>query len=373
MTKTPARKVSVAGKATAKTPPKVKAATRAKAPAKAKVPTKAKVPVKAKVPIEVKVPAKVKAPIIPKAAATARTPTKAKTAAKATALAAKKTGPAPKTPPPRKQAVQTLSAVVTLRAGMYLIRLLRKAEGGGLRQVSFRPRAKAKGGKVFFFEGPGVTKQSLTRAGQCLIVRVDGEPAQVNIARVVDTPAALDRFTLRFDRIDDSGALHREDERGAAVAEAPRQADPAPATTPASSLMPIELAGDFATVGSRMAPPGQWLGSTTENHALEGITVRWPGKPDGVDLFIAAQASLIGELPEVGVDQLTGVRGLGLPLTGIGFRLDGPLAKSYVLQAEAAFSNGSLARSNPGQQAQLASPGGAEPLTALRISIWPTG
>jgi hypothetical protein len=103
---------------------------------------------------------------------------------------------------------------------------------------------------------------------------------------------------------------------------------------------------------------------------IEGIEIRWPNRPAGVNLSYEVAAGLRKRerSHEIQAGQFAGSRGEALPLVGIKLRLTGPNASRYELTADALFL-GSHVDSRSGQEIFLSGSTGREPLVGLRLSL----
>lgn len=260
----------------------------------------------------------------------------------------------------------TVQSSVTLPSAMYLIRLLRKQDGEGLREVCVRKDENFPNGEVTFFSGLGVSGQTLNAPGQCLVVRVADAAAHLTLDYVLDRPDALEFFVVKIDRIDDSGRLPDGDAK-----QKPAISPPAKnAATPISAVLPITLTGQIDSLGEVAVALGEWLGKPDSNQSIEGIVLSWPDKPAGLELSISAQLGLIGMLPHVGLNEYVGVKGLGAPFTGISLQLSGPQAEHYLFELEAVFGGWGKVSSGPCRETNLTGPTETEPIVALKLAVW---
>lgn len=243
---------------------------------------------------------------------------------------------------------------------MYLIRLIR------LTDVNVRYIAKLaveKGNRQrspTFFPGCGVSGKTLNQPGQCMVVRVDDEPATLVVTYLVDQASDLDSHTLKIDRIDDSGRL------------------PGPATNErnttesrCSSNVPLQLIGRLFGGSQIRAEPTEWLGDPEGQEALEGITVTCTALPADLELFTTVEIHPLGKLPEAAFDTYAGLKGYALPITGVQFRLSGKSAHNYELWVDGSFANWGIVSAGPGTDLALSGPTRTEALVALRLVVRP--
>lgn len=243
---------------------------------------------------------------------------------------------------------------ITLSRGLYLLRLIQVAPGGGLDKVSIW-NMDGGGAGLAFFPGVGVSGQSLISPGQCLVVRVESPQGRLRVDYFVRHASVLQSYSVRVDRVDDSGLPAGPAERSPPVRPVRQNL----------SLSGEALTGELLTMGA-----DGWL-SVPDEGGLETLVIDWPEQPPGAELMIRPSVVKLGTLREVSLGREIGLRGRGLPLLGLELLLHGPLAAHYQLFAEARFAEWGRVESGPGTRLVLKEPALQKPLCALRISLIP--
>jgi hypothetical protein len=133
----------------------------------------------------------------------------------------------------------------------------------------------------------------------------------------------------------------------------------------------IDVLAHVARRGDVNVASGQWVCGPDAPAPIEGIEVRWPGRPPAVSL---AYSVIIGQarrsLPECMEGEFAGTRGQATPVVGLRIRLHGPGASQFEIHAEALFRGSRIALER-GRDVELSGPTGREPLVGLRLSIEP--
>ena len=101
----------------------------------------------------------------------------------------------------------------------------------------------------------------------------------------------------------------------------------------------LRLLGHIAGIGDVHAGANEWLAGPTAPSRIEGISIEWPTKPDGVDIRYSVKTAqplnISGRIVDLGA--FVGTRGRAMALTGLMFELSGPDAALYQFSAEALF------------------------------------
>jgi hypothetical protein len=113
---------------------------------------------------------------------------------------------------------------------------------------------------------------------------------------------------------------------------------------------------------------GDWIAGPELPAQIEGIELRWPGKPADVDLEYVVTVGTRGaqRLPVRRTGEFAGTRGRGLPITSLAISLRG--GNTLSMRLEALFL-GAPAVSKKGRELSVAGPTGREPLVGLRMSM----
>lgn len=253
------------------------------------------------------------------------------------------------------------SRVTLLEPGMYIFRYASQpiAERSVLIALQQAPLGK---GVIDFFPAEGVSKNMLTRLGDCIIGRVKGGISTVLITEYYLADLDIDPVDLRIDRIDTSPAIMRNF----------LSAKPAPEAVALSAIAPtqakLELTGHIQAVGD-FSVTDVWLGDESAQTGLEGFKIIWNNKPDGVDLAYTSTIAGAGPSQKVLTGSFTGARNKGASLIAVGFGLTGPNRDHYDLSGQVVFAGAT--RQNIVPEQMLFGPRGTEPLVALQISITP--
>ena len=253
------------------------------------------------------------------------------------------------------------SRVTLLEPGMYIFRYASQpiTERSVLIALQQAPLGK---GVIDFFPAEGVSKNMLTRLGDCIIGRVKGGISTVLITEYYLADLDIDPVDLRIDRIDTSPAIMHNF----------LSAKPAPEAVALSATAPtqakLELTGHIQAVGE-FSVTDAWLGDESAQTGLEGFKIIWSNKPDSVDLAYTSTISGAGPSQKVLTGSFTGARNKGASLIAVGFGLTGSDRDRYDLSGQVVFAGG--ARQNIVPEQMLFGPRGTEPLVALQISITP--
>jgi hypothetical protein len=199
----------------------------------------------------------------------------------------------------------------------------------------------------------------LSHPGTCLIVRamrpgqlaIEVEPSQTNgsIAATVNIEPLIQReAALSAGR----PQQHATERRGG---------------VPAAD---IRLLGHVAGIGDVRATANEWLAGPTAPSRIEGISIEWPTKPEGVDIRYSVKTAqplnISGRIADLGA--FAGTRGRAMALTGVMLELSGPDASLYQFSSEALFLGSPVMRAT-GERVVLSGPTGREPLVGLRVAL----
>jgi hypothetical protein len=135
----------------------------------------------------------------------------------------------------------------------------------------------------------------------------------------------------------------------------------------------FEILAHVARRGDVLAADGEWICGPHLPMAIEGIQIRWPGRPAGADISVSATQLVRGRsqpLPQAPVGEFVGSRGKAIPLAGITLSMSAALAARHVFECEALFLGTQVVRRS-GALVELSGPTGLEPLVGLRIGIMP--
>lgn len=283
--------------------------------------------------------------------------------------------PAPTSP----NSLKLQSRVLPLEAGMYIVRYASDLPAGQEVFITLQQAPLGKG-SVDFFPAEGVSRNTLAKLGDCVIVRVKGDVGALLVTEYHMVVNGVRTINLRVDRIDTSAAIMQETQKPVAnafppaqpVPVAPRTAQPslqAPANGAARlSAVPLRLEGHIERRGDVSAENGWWLGAPDSAARLEGFTIHWPNKPEGVDLAYSCQV-LGGRQPAAMSGNFIGTRRRAAGITAVTFGLIGPKQKNFQLDGQVVFSGTPPQAILNGQE--LSGPTGQEHLVAIQVSVSP--
>jgi hypothetical protein len=130
------------------------------------------------------------------------------------------------------------------------------------------------------------------------------------------------------------------------------------------------VVGHLARRGDVTVESGEWLGGPEFPAPIEGVEIRWPGIPAGLELeySVIVGGNTLRKLPPCKVNQFAGTKGRAAPIVGLTVALRGNVAGSYRIKADCLFL-GEQVINQSGQRVSLAGPTGREPLVGLRLWI----
>lgn len=250
------------------------------------------------------------------------------------------------------------SRIAMLNVGMYIFRYasLRSDPLRGCISLHHSPIGK---GSVDFFPGEGISRNTLTKQGDCVIVRVKGSQASVLITEYHPEGGTPNSVQLQIEQIGTAAKTEPRQHAGKAV-----QLEAFEAPRPCS----LKLLGHIETRGD-VTVENTWLGNPNSLLRLEGFSIAWDNQPQGLDLAYLCRSSKGGE-PQVGLaGQYVGTRRQAKPVTAVAFTLSGPQAGNYELSGEVVFAGHSPLAIAPDKE--LSGKSGTEQLVAIRIVITP--
>ena len=288
------------------------------------------------------------------------------------------------------------SRVLALEPGMYIFRYASQLPEGQEVCITLQQAPLGKG-TVDFFPAEGVNRHTLARLGDCVVIRVKGGKGAVLVTEYHRASQAVS-VDLRVDRIDTSEAIVRK----APVQQPPVLAEAIAASSMGSiagaaqplhaaalsSMTPITapvistrgVVPDTARISLALeghierrgdvAVQDSWLGNPDSNARLEGFTINWPNKPQGVDLAYSCKVTGQGKQPAALSGNFVGTRRKAAGIQAITFGLVGPQQKAYQLSGHVVFAGSPPQPIVNGKE--LSGPTGYENLVAISVSITPT-
>lgn len=254
------------------------------------------------------------------------------------------------------------SRVTLLEPGMYIFRYASQTTTEKAVCIALQQAPLGKG-LIDFFPAEGVSKNMLTKLGDCIIGRVKNGVTTVLITEYHLANVEVDPVDLRIDRIDTSAAIMRNFSAPETVIETSPVA-----LMPAGESAHLKLLGHIESLGDVAAADG-WLGDARGQARLEGFVVEWADRPAGVDLVYTSTLAGSGPSPKVLSGQYSGTRSKGAALVAVGFGLTGPNSARYQLSGHVAFA-GAAPKPIAADQ-MLFGPTGKEPLVAIQLTISP--
>jgi hypothetical protein len=148
----------------------------------------------------------------------------------------------------------------------------------------------------------------------------------------------------------------------------PQRAEPSLARV--APVEGIEILAHVARRGDVAVSAGRWICGPDVPMAIEGVEIRWPRRPHGVDIVGRATSTARGNgtSEELRTGFFIGSRGRAAPLTSLALSLVGPDAEGFVLSCEALFL-GLPVMTVSGRSCVLRGTTGTEPLVGLRLSV----
>lgn len=297
------------------------------------------------------------------------------------------------------------SRVLALEVGMYIVRYASVLPAGEEVALTLQQAPLGKG-SVDLFPAEGVTRNTLSKLGDCVIVRVKGDTGALLVTEYHMAGQRQREVNLRVDRIDTSEALLQRApaQQPKVLVDATSTPAPAPAPAAAAPAAPAPAAAARAATAARMPPlqaaepprlPPElapaaavpltleghierrgdvtvdtgWLGNPQGHARLEGFTVHWPNKPEGVDLAYSVRVQGQGKQPAALSGRYAGTRQKAAAITAITFGLVGPKQKQFQLDGQVVFSGAPPQTILNGHE--IASPSGLDPLVAISLAIVP--
>lgn len=245
------------------------------------------------------------------------------------------------------------SRLALVSAGLYVIRYITGPMDDCASCVTLSPSPIGKG-TVDFFPAEGISRNTLAKPGDCLVMRVKGEQASVLITEF-RTSGNARPIELRFDCI-------------ATSSKEPLSTQPAHDTSMQAGPLHTEITGHIERRGDVTVDQG-WLGAPDSTHRIEGFCIKVTDLPEGLVLAYSCRSGL-GSEPDFGTaGQFVGTRRQAKPITSVAFVLSGERADSFVLTGKVAFAAHPPLAIVSGTE--LSGPTGIEQLVALQLTITP--
>ena len=254
--------------------------------------------------------------------------------------------------------------LLTLEPGMYIVRYASQDSAEEPCLISLQPAPIGKS-SVDFFPGETVVRNTLSRLGDTLIVRVKNGAGTLLITEYQRADLPVRQVDLRVDRIDTSADIIRSEKQHAPVV-ASKALEAAARVERHGSPVLLKLIGHVQAQGDVTA--ADWVGNVEQETRLEGFAVVWPNKPQGVDIAYSCKVADVLQ-PAVLSGNFLGSRGKRAPITAVAMALVGPRRAEYVLDAQAVFAGCAPQDLVDGQE--VTAQQGQAKLVALHVSITP--
>ena len=255
--------------------------------------------------------------------------------------------------------------LLTLEPGMYIVRYASQEIDEEPCLISLQPAPIGKS-SVDFFPGETVVRNTLSRLGDTLIVRVKNGAGTLLITEYQRADLPVRQVDLRVDRIDTSADIIRSEQQRNAPVVANKALATAVRVERNGNPIVLKLIGHVQAQGDVTA--SEWVGNVEQEARLEGFAIVWPNKPQGVDVAYSCKVADVLQ-PAVLSGNFSGSRGKRAPITAVAMALVGPRRAEYVLDAQAVFAGCPPQDLVDGQE--VTAQQGQAKLVALHVSITP--
>jgi hypothetical protein len=242
---------------------------------------------------------------------------------------------------------ETETKTVRVSAGLSVLKYISAQESVAppLVRVSWRNAR----GRANFIAAPGQTKDVLRAPGTALVLVAEVE-SELTIRIVRDAVSKSAEIELQLELLTPAKSSHVPEKHGEASG--------------------ILVVGHLARRGDVIVENGEWLGGPEFPAPIEGIEIRWPEIPAGLELkySVIVGGNTLRKLRPCKVNEFSGTKGRAAPIVGLTIALGGKMAQSYRLKADCIFL-GEQMTNQSGQKLSLAGPTGKEPLLGLRLAI----
>jgi hypothetical protein len=245
--------------------------------------------------------------------------------------------------------------VVDLDRGIFLVRYVAADDGAKPPAIRVSPE-RASDKTVSLVLHPDQNEAVLWQPGTCLVVRTTTS-SRLSIEVIPAHVGGSVTATVRMEKLTQgdvpAGRLEPKDLAGSPY-----------------DLTDLRLLGHVASIGDVVVNANEWLAGPSAPSRIEGISIKWPGKPDDVGICYSVETArpqtVSGRTMELG--SFAGTRGKAMPLVRVTLELSGAAAPNLQFNVEAIFL-GSPATRIRGRRVELAGPTGREPLVGLRVGL----
>ncbi|TXN07164.1 hypothetical protein FV222_03095 [Methylobacterium sp. WL103] len=250
-----------------------------------------------------------------------------------------------------------MTRVLTLKSGLYLLRYVSADD------LRYPPRVLVaadpdQSDGLSIQPMPGRAHNLLRKPGEVLIATVEGE-ARLLVSTLREAAGISDTIVIKVDRLDVAETARTPEVRSILAGPNP------PVPLPARAL---RLGAHIERVGDIIVDSPDWIGSETSRARIEGLSLFWPNRPEGIDIEYSVSLLGRGRMPNTLTGGFVGSRGQGRAINGIFMNLVGLRIGEYRLIAEAVFSDGTRTSSREGG-VQLFGPTGREYLVGLSVKL----
>lgn len=178
--------------------------------------------------------------------------------------------------------LKILSRIAVLEPGLYIFRYVADSASQSCVSLHQAPLGR---GSVDFFPGEGVTRNTLSATGDCVIARVKSATSSVLIVEYHPTSAETGSIDLQIERIE---TAPKPSHSQTVTSNNVLSPDDQPS---ACTGMPLTLLGHVERRGDVTVSEGQWLGDPQGNQRIEGFCVTGNELPDGLLLALELRAA----------------------------------------------------------------------------------
>jgi hypothetical protein len=248
-------------------------------------------------------------------------------------------------------AYQAQTRVLTLTPGLYLFQYDSPVSPAVLPVAMLAQVPLPASGRIAFLSQAAGTQPVLRKPGERRIACVEDGEVQVALTLFVPADAADPGVQILVDRLGAAPPL------------------PAGPDSSAPELLPVSLNGHIELQGDVTGRVGGWIGNPADRRRVEGFSMLWPERPEGVDICYSCTVAGFGRSPVALSGSFVGTRRRAAPILGISVALVGDKADQYDLKVQAAYRGCGVREGGAGSE--VSGPSGTEPLVGLRVLVAP--
>ena len=207
-----------------------------------------------------------------------------------------------------------------------------------------------------FLLHPDHDQAVLWQPDSCLVMRTF-EPGNLSVEVKASHDGGSAAATVRIEPLTQGTFASAATAKAATIGEAPQ-------------LDSFRILGHVTGLGDREVGADQWLAGPSAPARIEGISIKWPDKPHGLDIRYAVKTAKPqpGSGIAVGVGAFSGTRGKTMPIVAVLLEMSGSGGEHLQFIADALFL-GAPIKQIKGRRIVASGPTGREPLVGLRISV----